>query len=103
MSTRAAIFIPLADGRWAEVYNHYDGSPERMLPALEAHDPSDILAAQELRSITPDAIEPFAEPNLPTHPDDGPYFPSWASHVYILTIDGWKWAASPDKITAILH
>ena len=34
MSTRAQIAIQIGPDEWAQIYVHYDGYPEHMLPAL---------------------------------------------------------------------
>ena len=56
MSTRAQIAIQTGPDEWAHVYVHYDGYPAHMLPALANWKPEDILAAIEIRQVTPEAL-----------------------------------------------
>ena len=90
MATRAAIFIPNMDGlSFSRVYCQFDGYPSAMLPALAAHDPSKILAAREIRSITTENIDAFpdaAEP-VTTYRTS---LPQWADHGYVLDGCGWR-------------
>lgn len=89
MSTRAAIFIPNEDGlSFSRIYCHFDGYPSAMLPALAAHDPSKILAAREIRSITAEDIDAFPDPAEPAT-TYGTRLPQWADHGYVL--DGYEW------------
>lgn len=90
MATRAAIFIPNGDGySFTRIYCHFDGYPSAMFPALKAHDPSAILAAREIRSITPEKIEAYEEPREPAL-SFGTRLPKWADHGYVLDGDEWR-------------
>lgn len=95
MATRAAIFIPNEDGlTFTRIYSHFDGYPSAMLPALAAHDPSEIIAAKEIRSITPEKIEAYDDALEP----ETVYslrLPAWANHGYVL--DGYDWKHIPRK------
>ena len=64
MSTRAQIAIQTGPEEWAHVYCHYDGYPEHMLPALATWTPEDILAAQEIRQVSAEALDCFNPPRL---------------------------------------
>lgn len=65
MSTRAQIAIQTGPEEWAHVYVHYDGYPSHMLPALATWMPEDILAAREIRQVTPGALDCFDPPRAP--------------------------------------
>ena len=65
MSTRAQIAIQIGPDEWAHVYVHRDGDPAHMLPALERWKPEDILAAVEIRQVTPEALDCFSPPRVP--------------------------------------
>ena len=65
MSTRAQIAIQIGPEEWAHVYVHFDGCPAHMLPALERWKPEDILAAIEIRQVTPEALDCFSPPRDP--------------------------------------
>jgi len=65
MSTRAQIAIQTGPPEWAHIYVHYDGYPSHMLPALAHWTPEDILAAQEIRQVKPDALDCFDPPRAP--------------------------------------
>lgn len=65
MSTRAQIAIQTRPEEWAHIYVHYDGYPEHMLPALATWTPEDILAAQEIRQVTAEALDCFNPPRPP--------------------------------------
>ena len=89
MSTRAEIAIPTADDRWVHVYVHYDGYPGAMLPALARWQPEDVLAAQEIRSITTGEIEPFTRPRAPAvraEPQKG----DGIEHLYVFEAGAWR-------------
>lgn len=101
MATRAALFIQTDTGDWLEVYNHYDGAPADMLPALAAHDPQAIIDAREIRGITTLAIDAFEPARAPARVAR-PAFPEWASHAYVLTATGWAHAADQRGIEAII-
>ena len=62
MSTRAQIAIQIGPEEWAHVYVHFDGYPVHMLPALARWKPEDILAAREIRQVTPEALDCFSPP-----------------------------------------
>ena len=81
MSTRALIAIPAPTGDWLHVYSHYDGYPSAMLPALEHWTPEQILAAREIRSITPSTLEAFDRPRAPEL-YGRPTLPEGISHLY---------------------
>ena len=68
MSTRAQIAIQIGPEEWAHVYSHFDGYPEHMLPALAAWTPEDILAAREIRQVTPEKLDCFDPPRAPRSP-----------------------------------
>ena len=61
MSTRAQIGLE----EWAHVYVHFDGYPTHMLPALAPWTPEDILAAKEIRQVTPEVLDCFSPPRDP--------------------------------------
>jgi len=89
MSTRCALYIQTDDSTdWWQIYCHYDGNPEHMVPALKAADPKAILEAGELRGIGPDGtlnrFEDACRPKRLATPE----MPIWASHAYILTYPG---------------
>ena len=65
MSTRAQIAIHIGPEEWAHVYVHFDGYPAHMLPALARWKPEDILAAREIRQVTTEALDCFAQPRAP--------------------------------------
>ena len=65
MSTRAQIAIQIGPDEWAHVYVHFDGYPAHMLLALERWKPEDILAAREIRQVTPNALDCFSPPSAP--------------------------------------
>ena len=65
MSTRAQIAIQIGPEEWAHTYVHFDGYPAHMLPALTAWTPEDILAAREIRQVTPDKLDCFDPPRAP--------------------------------------
>jgi len=65
MSTRVQIAIQTGPEEWAHVYVHYDGYLEHMLPALAAWTPEDILAAQEIRQVSAEALDCFDPPRPP--------------------------------------
>ena len=65
MSTRAQIAIQIGPEEWAHVYVHYDGYPTHMLPALAGWKPEDIIAAREIRQVTPEALDCFDPPGKP--------------------------------------
>ncbi|AKQ75812.1 hypothetical protein FDH82_gp22 [Roseobacter phage RDJL Phi 2] len=65
MSTNATISIALDTGKFANVYNHYDGQPERMLKVLACYTDEQILAAKEIRFMDENEIEAFADPRMP--------------------------------------
>ncbi len=65
MSTRAQIAIQTGPEKWAHIYVHFDGYPEHMLPALKPWQPTDILAARELRSVTAEHLEAYDPPRAP--------------------------------------
>ena len=65
MSTRAQIAIQTGPEEWAHVYCHYDGYPEHMLPALATWMPEDILAAQEIRQVSAQALDCFDPSRAP--------------------------------------
>jgi len=65
MSTRAQIAIQIGPEEWAQIYVHYDGYPEYMLPALAPWTPDDILAAREIRQVRADALDCFDPPRPP--------------------------------------
>lgn len=65
MSTNATISVKLEDGRFANIYNHYDGQPQRMLPILATYTDEEILAAKEIRFMDEHEIEAFADPRNP--------------------------------------
>lgn len=90
MATRAALFIPNPDGAsFTRIDVHYDGAPEHMFPALAAHDPSRILAAREIRRITPEEIEPFPSPRAPEVTCDA-RLPEVFDYAYLLDEGGWR-------------
>lgn len=57
MSNRAQIAIQIGPEEWAHVYFHYDGYPAHMLSARTHCMLEDILAAREIRQITPEALD----------------------------------------------
>jgi hypothetical protein len=65
MSTRAQIAIQTGPDTWAHVYVHFDGYAAHMLPALAGWKPEDILAAKEIRQVTPEALDCFSPPRAP--------------------------------------
>jgi len=65
MSTRAQIAIQIGPVEWAHIYVHYDGYPSHMLPALTHWSPEDILDAQEIRQVQPDALDCFDPQRAP--------------------------------------
>jgi hypothetical protein len=65
MSTHAQIAIRTGPGEWTHVYVHYDGYPAHMLPALAGWTPEQVLAAREIRQVTPDALDAFDPPRAP--------------------------------------
>ena len=65
MSTRAQIAIQTGPEEWAHVYVHFDGYPAHMLPSLARWKPEDILAAREIRQVTPDTLDCFSPPRDP--------------------------------------
>ncbi len=65
MSTRAQIAVQIGPEKWAQIYVHYDGYPSHMLPALAPWTPEDILAAREIRQVTPDKLDCFDRPRAP--------------------------------------
>ena len=65
MSTRAQIAIQTGPEEWAHVYSHFDGHPSHMLPALAAWTPEEILAAREIRQVTPEKLDCFDPPRAP--------------------------------------
>ena len=68
MSTRAQIAIQTGPDEWAHVYVHFDGYPSHMLPALARWKPEDILAAREIRQVTPEALDCFSPPGILLRP-----------------------------------
>jgi len=65
MGIRAQIAIQTGPDEWAHIYVHFDGYPAHMLPALARWKPEDILAAIEIRQVTPDALDCFNPPRNP--------------------------------------
>ena len=65
MSTRAQIAIQIGHEEWAQIYVHFDGYPEHMLPALAAWTPEDILAAKEIRQVTAEVLDCFDPSRAP--------------------------------------
>lgn len=65
MSTHAQIAVQTGPEDWAHVYVHFDGYPSHMLPALSRWTPDDILAAREIRQVTPEALDCFDPPRDP--------------------------------------
>ena len=65
MSTRAQIAIQLGPEAWAHVYVHFDGYPAHMVPSLVSWKPEDILAAREIRRVTPEGLDCFSPPSMP--------------------------------------
>ena len=65
MSTHAQIAIRTGPDEWTQVYVHFDGYPAHMLPALAGWTPEAILAAREIRQVTPDALDAFDPPRAP--------------------------------------
>lgn len=65
MSTRAQIAIQTGPEEWAHVYAHFDGYPSHMLPALATWTPEEILAAREIRQVTPEKLDCFDPPREP--------------------------------------
>jgi hypothetical protein len=60
MSTRAQIAVQIGPEEWAHVYVHFDGYPAHMLSAPDPWKPDDILAAREIREVTPEALVCFS-------------------------------------------
>lgn len=65
MSTNATISVALNNGRFANIYCHYDGQPARMLPILANYTDEQLLAAKEIRFMDENAIEAFKDPHSP--------------------------------------
>lgn len=73
MATRAYIALGNPDGTETLIYVHYDGYPAHMLPTLTAWTAAvgreaferRLLAMKEVRSITLDQIDGFADARLP--------------------------------------
>lgn len=65
MATNATISIALDTGEFANVYNHYDGQPERMFPVLALYTDEQILAAKEIRFMDENEIEAFKDARAP--------------------------------------
>ncbi|UFK26705.1 hypothetical protein [Roseobacter phage RDJL6] len=65
MATNATISIALDTGEFANVYNHYDGQPERMLQFLDLYTDEQILAAKEIRFMDACGIEAFKDARAP--------------------------------------
>src|SRR5690606_919399 len=64
---------------------------EYMLPALADVDSTTIVAAQELRYISPDgALDAFSAPERTPQPE----WPVWVEHAYVLMGTHWRHAAS---------
>lgn len=92
MSTRAQIAIQIGPEAWAHTYVHFDGYPAHMLPALAAWTPEDILAAREIRQVTPEKLDCF-EPSraLVIYPEPRRDF----CHTYVFAQGGWsEWRAA---------
>ena len=62
MNTRAQIAIQIGPEEWAHVYVHFGGYPAHMLPALARWKPEHILAAREIRQVTPEALDCVSPP-----------------------------------------
>jgi hypothetical protein len=91
MSTRAQIAIQTGPEEWAHIYVHFEGYPSHMLPALERWTPEDILAACEIRQVTPKALDCFSPPRAPRllpHPTQE------FCHLYLWREGGWVCAPS---------
>ena len=98
MSTRAALFIQTDEGNWLEIYNHFDGYPSHMLPALAAADPAEIIAAGDIRMIHGNGtVEALSDPRAPKERLQ-PAMPEWAAHAYVLTATGWKHATGDNQL-----
>lgn len=97
MSTRAQIAIQIGPEEWAHVYVHYDGYPDHMLPALARWMPEDILAAKEIRQVTPEALDCF---NPPRDPRILPRPTREFAHLYIWVGGRWINVAPQDPATA---
>ena len=81
MSTHAHIAIPTPTGDWLQVYCHYDGYPDHMLPALEHYTPEQILAAREIRFMDAATLEAFEKPRAPQL-YSRPTLPEGIAHLY---------------------
>jgi hypothetical protein len=57
--------IQIGPEEWAHVYVHFDGYPAHMLPALARWKPTHILAAIDIRQVTPEALDCFSPPRDP--------------------------------------
>ena len=92
MSTRAQIAIQTGPNVWAHVYCHFDGYPSHMLPALAVWTPEDILAAREIRQVTPDKLVCFDPPRAPViYPEPRRDF----CHTYVIAHGCWsEWRAA---------
>ena len=91
MSTRAQIAIQTGPEEWAHVYVHFDGYPSHMLPALARWTPEDILAAREIRQVTPEALDCF---DPPRDPGFLPHPTQEFCHLYFWREDRWVCAPS---------
>ena len=105
MATRSMIYIKKeGTDKWYEVYCHWDGQPHRMLPALNAHSPEDILRVADIKYITTDEIAQLPDPQ-PLRTSS--HFPVWPQsdieYCYVLTPDGWKAAENPKELVDIYN
>ena len=92
MTTRAQIAIQIGPEAWAHTYVHFDGYPSHMLPALAAWTPEEILAAREIRQVTPEKLDCFDPPRAPViYPEPRRDF----CHTYVFAQGCWsEWRAA---------
>ena len=69
----------------------YNAEAQRLMPALAAWTPEDILAAREIRQVTTEVLDGFDPPRAPiVYPEPRCDF----SHTYVFAQSGWiEWRA----------